>query len=121
MSGLEPHEPQQTIQAFAVGRPMNRQQRALARQRARDLAAVEHRAEVQAWVINAEAALGRERVHAVESVGKTALVAQAGISTYERLLIETEVNAITGVAFIGQRLTLALGEVVDRTVEGVLR
>jgi len=47
------------------------------------------------------------------------MTAQALISGRERLLVEAELAAIYGVAYVSQKLTLALGAVVDDTLREV--
>lgn len=87
----------------------------------RSLTRLEHRADLQTRAVELESAIGSAKVHAVANVGNAAMTAQALISGRERLLVEAEPAAIHGVAYVSQKLTLALGAVVDETVRRVTR
>ena len=91
------------------------------RQQGRSLTRLEYKADLQTRAINLEAEIGQAKVQAVANVGNAAMTAQALISGRERLLVEAEPGAIHGVAFIGQKLTLALGAVVDDVLGEVTR
>lgn len=67
------------------------------------------------------AEVGRVKVQAVASVSGAAMTAAALLVSRERMLIETEPAAITAVAYLGQRATLALGVVIDDVLAEVTR
>ncbi len=91
------------------------------RQYGRSLTRLENKADLQTRAVELEADIGQAKVHAVANVGNAAMTAQALISGRERLLVEAEPAAIHGVAYVSQKLTLALGAVVDDTLREVTK
>lgn len=91
------------------------------RQNGRLLTRLENKADLQARAADLEAQVGQAKVHAVANVGNAAMTAQALISGRERLLVEAEPAAVHGVAYVSQKLTMALGAVVDETMHKVTR
>ena len=87
----------------------------------RALAQLDRDVGLQHRTIEAHGDLGHSRVHALANVGNSALIAQVLLSGRARLLVESEPSAIYGIAHISERVTLALGAVVDATRNEILR
>lgn len=75
--------------------------------------------EIRAHDIDSSAAIGRMRANAVGSVGAGAMDVQATIAARERAIVGMEAGAIHGVAYLGQKITLGLGSVLDAAIEDV--
>ena len=64
--------------------------------------------------------VGVERVRTVARVGTRAMEAQAVVSMTERMIVEMEPGAVHGIAYLSQRLTIGLGQVIDKTIDEVV-
>lgn len=67
----------------------------------------------------ADAEVGRQRIRAVTQVGTRALEAQSVVSMTERMIVEMEPGAVHGISYLSQRLTIGLGQVLDKTIDEV--
>lgn len=64
--------------------------------------------------------VGVERVRTVARIGTRAMEAQAVVSITERMIVEMEPGAVHGIAYLSQRLTIGLGEVIQKTIDEVI-
>lgn len=85
------------------------------------LARLDNQTDLEIREVEAAAEIGMAKVQAVAVIGNAALSAQAALSARERMLIEAEPGAIHGIAFLSQRLTLALGDVIDNGTRDITR
>ena len=91
------------------------------RRHGRELTRLDRRAAIKARALEHEADLGRLRAAVVAKVGTRAMELQALVSLTERMVVEMEPGCVNGVSYISQKITVGLGQVVDRTVEQVVR
>ncbi len=118
MSELEHYNPRQQLQPLPRS---NRLSRVEQRRHGRAVMQMEHHADLKALQSDLAAEVGRAKVQAVATVSNAAMTAQTLISSRERMLVEAEPGAINGIAYLGQRATLALGALVDDVLDQVTR
>lgn len=80
---------------------------------------VDASSEIELMKLDRQAQIGTARVRTVTRVGTRAMEAQAIVSMTQRMIVEMEPSAVHGVSHLSQRLTLGLGQVIDRTINEV--
>ena len=89
------------------------------RRQLKELREVDGAAAVEIAKLDHQAHLGTQRARTVARVGTRAMEAQAVVSMTERMIVEMEPGAVHGVSYLSQRLTIGLGQVIDRTIDEV--
>jgi len=89
------------------------------RRLAREIQNVDGAAEVELLKLDHQTQLGTQRARTVARVGTRAMEAQAVVSMTERMIVEMEPGAVHGVSYLSQRLTIGLGQVIDKTINEV--
>lgn len=76
-------------------------------------------AEIELAKLDHQTQIGTQRVRTVARVGTRAMEAQALVSMTERMIVEMEPGAVHGISYLSQRLTIGLGQVIDKTIDEV--
>ena len=89
------------------------------RRQLRELREVDGAAAVELAKLDHQTQLGTQRARTVARVGTRTMEAQAVVSMTERMIVEMEPGAVHGVSYLSQRLTIGLGQVIDKTIDEV--
>jgi len=91
----------------------------LTRRAVREFRELDGAAEMELAKLDRQTEIGTLRARTVARVGTRAMEAQAVVSMTERMIVEMEPGAVHGVSYLSQRLTIGLGEVIDKTINEV--
>jgi|GEM_PF-3680555 len=94
----------------------------VSRRLAREIQHVDGAAEVELLKLDRQTQIGTQRARSIARVGTRAMEAQAIVTMTERMIVQDmEPGAINAISFLSKKVTMGLGEVIDRTIDEVVR